>query len=115
MGDLVQRNDDLFRDGDYDGWSFTENVASAETSNPVKIKPTGRGTTYGTVQLVCAGATAKIQFTLDTFAAIDAETATWTDWDKGEVTGTQTDVFAGPITGLRCVSTSGPVAWKILI
>lgn len=115
MGELAPRNNDLFQKGNYAGWSYSEDIADEETSDPIKIEPTGRGVTYGSVALICGSNTGKVQVTLDTYALIDAETATWIDWDKGEVTGSQLDVFAGPITAIRGVSVSGAVTLKVLI
>jgi len=115
MGELVARNDDLYGEGNYSGWSYKEEIQDGETSDPVKIKPTGRGTSSGSVIIICGAGTGKIQVSFDTYDEIDENTAEWIDWDKGEVTGTEVDVFNGPVTGIRCVSISEAITFKILI
>lgn len=115
MGELVGRNNDLFREGDPQGWTYSEEVADGVTGDPIIIEPFGKGDPTGTVKLVCGSGTGKVQTTIDPDGAIEADTAEWDDWAQGEVTGTALDVFAGPISAIRAVSVSGAVTLKILI
>ena len=64
MGDLIPNKSTLFRKGDYSGWSYAAEIADGLT-DVVKIKPTGQGTTNGTVILVCGVNTGKVQVTID--------------------------------------------------
>ena len=115
MKSMVSRSGDLFRDGSSGGWSHSEIIADGVTGDPVKIDPTGRGNTNGTVAIVCGTNTGNVQITIDDYAAIDDDSAVWIDWDKGALTGTTLDVFSGAITGIRGVSVSGPITFKLLI
>lgn len=110
MGELLSRSGDLFRDGMSGGWIYSVEVGDG-LSDAVPIPPTGRGSTNGTVVLVCGASTAKIQTTIDPLDGNEV----WIDWDKGVVTGTVSDVFDGPIAAIKAVSISGSIMFKILI
>jgi len=114
MGNLIARSGDLFKQGNYDGWRYTATIADGE-SDTVKILPSGRGITLGTAILVCGSNTGRIDVTFDSVAEIDANTAEWIEWDKGEVTGTEVDVFKAIITAIRAVSVSGEITFKLVI
>ena len=115
MGNLVARKGNLLSKGNPSGWTYSETVADGVTSNPVKIKPNGKGVYAISVGLIAGANTGKIQFTLDADEAIDAGTAYWFDWDEGNCTGDTVDPSVAPVSALRCVSISGEVTWKILI
>lgn len=115
MGKLIKRSNDLFRDGLSGGYTYKETIANGVTSDPIIIPPTGRGTTNGSVLVICGAGTGKIQITIDNDEDIAAGNATWLDWDKGEVTGTEIDVFASSISGIRGVSVSGSIEFKLLL
>lgn len=115
MGKLTIRNHDLFRDGLSGGYTHKETIADGITSDFIIIPPTGRGTTNGSVLIICGAGTGKIQITIDSDEDIVEGNATWLDWDKGEVTGTVIDAFASAISGVRGVSVSGEITFKILI
>ena len=115
MSQLVKRLGGLFGDGMSGGYLYSEVISNGATSNPIYIPSLGRGTTNGTVALICGSNTGKVQITLDSDTLIDADSAVWVDWENGEVTGTSIDVFVGSITAIRGVSVSGEITLKIVI
>lgn len=115
MGGLQQRNFGSETYGIPDGWFYTETVANGMTSDPVKIHLSGKRPYNITLAIIAGSGTGKIQYTLDDDNAIDADTAVWFDWDKGEITGTETDVIIAPVSAIRGVSVSGVITFKLLI
>lgn len=115
MGDLIARQKNIVNGQNIQGWRYSETIADGVTSSPVKIKPNINGLYAISVALIAGSGTGKIQYTLDSEAAIDGSTATWFDWNKGDVTGDNIDAFISPVSGIRCVSSSGAMTFKILI
>lgn len=116
MGKLTKRKHDLFNADNSGGYTYSETVADGITSKPVIIKPTGRGTTSGTVILTCGSNQGKVQAYFGEESNVNS--GTWHDWQKytdGVYTGTILDVFNAPVTALRAVSISGEIKFEILI
>lgn len=62
--------------------------------------------------VVDPGTDALVQFTTGSYAAIEADTAIWVDWDEGTVTEKASSEVSGSVTALRLVST-GASTWEI--
>lgn len=56
-----------------------------------------------------AASSGRVEFTLDTVASVEADTATWHSWPWGDVTSVVTDSVM-PVTALRLHVVSGSVA-----
>jgi len=115
MGNLIARNGRLLSDGNPAGWIYSETVADGATSDPVKIKPNGKGIYAISVGIIPETGSGKVQFSLDSESDIDGGSADWFDWSAGEVTGGTSATFTSAISALRCISISGNVKFKILI
>ncbi len=115
MSELQKVLGGLFGDGLSGGYSYSEDLADGITSDPVYIRSTGRGNSHLSVSMICGSNTGKIQTTISSLAKIEAGTATWIDWDKGSVTGTQIDVLVALVSAIRGVSVSGSVSFEILV
>jgi len=92
------------------GGAFTETIADGVTGSALRMPAK-----LATVTFLGGSNTGKIQYTTSLDAAVEADTAIWTDSDEGEATGTFSTVFSGAITALRCVSVSGEVSWEVVI
>jgi len=115
MGKLDKnRNHDLYGDGNTGGYTYTVDIANGE-SDTVKLFPAGRGQSLGVAMLVCGTNTGRIDFTIDSHEMIDLGTAVWVQWDKGVITGTQTDTFRIKMTALKAVSVSGAITFKLAL
>ena len=115
MGDLIARTYNFDSSSIERGWHYTENVASGETSEPVKIKSNENGLYHVSIALIAGTGDGKMQYTLDSDAEIDADTAIWFDWELGTCTGNTIDAIVSPVSAVRCVSVSGAMTFKILI
>lgn len=58
--------------------------------------------------------TGKVQYTLDSNAAIDASTADWIDWPAGSVSVATVDSLIAPVTAVRCVISSGTMKFNVV-
>ena len=102
------------RQGIVKGYYYTETIADSATGANVKIPPMGLDGSRITCTIIAGSNTGKFQFTTSSDAAVQADTATWIDWAKGAVTGTDYDVLTSQVTGLRGVSTSGEIKIEIV-
>jgi len=102
------------RDGITKGYFYSETIATGATGSNVKIPPMGMDGTYITCTIHAGANTGKFQFTTSSDAAVLADTATWIDWPKGVVTGTNYDALTSQVTGLRGVSAAGEVTIEIV-
>lgn len=59
------------------------------------------------------GATARIEYTLSTIAEVEAGTAVWQAWAKGDITATATDALLGRVTALRMITAGGDSIWEV--
>ncbi len=114
MNKLDKRSKFLQNQFSNQGYTFTETLADGITGEPVII-PSTSSDKNTTIVVVAGAGSGKVQFTIDPDEAVTAGTALWIDWDKGAVTGTETDVAIGPITALRGVSVSGEISWKVCV
>ena len=85
----------------------TETVTDA-TSEALSVPAMDRETLI----VVQPGTSAKVQYTLSSAEAIEADTAIWIDWPAGSVTEQTTDAISGAITALRLVSV-GASTWEV--
>lgn len=84
----------------------SETVGDGETSDPVLIHALAvpRSVEQLVVAVVCTTANV-VQFTLDSPAAIAADTATWFDWSAGSVTENTVATLPREVTAVRCDNT----------
>lgn len=90
-------------------WFHSESVTDA-TSDPLIIPSLGRDVAVS----VSPGDAATVQYSLSSYAAIEAGEATWHDWPEGEITEPATDAVLGAVTALRLVST-GDSEWEVTV
>lgn len=91
---------------------FQETIASGQNGTAVYVPDNISVVSVGLVP--AGGATGKVQYTLSGAEAVEAGTATWRDWAKGNVTATADDVLLGPVTAIRGVSVSGNVTVEMV-
>lgn len=91
---------------------YSETIADGENGQPIYLYPLKRNVSC---RIHTEENTGKFQTTLSSLNAIKNNTALWSDWDKGSITGTDSDVIIGQITGLRGVSESGEIVIEVLI
>lgn len=96
------------------GYAYSETIADGENGNTIIIPPRENKEDKITCRIIAGANTGKFQFTTSTDSAVLAGTETWTDWPKGDVTGTDYDILNGPVTGLRGVSSSGEITIEIV-
>lgn len=94
-----------------DGYEYTEVIGDGNNGETILIPP---GKDNVTCTIIAGANSGKFQFTTSTDAKVLDGTATWIDWYKGEVTGTDYDVLNGPVTALRGVSTSGAITIEVV-
>jgi len=94
-----------------DGYEYTEVIGDGNNGETILIPP---GKDNVTCTIIAGANSGKFQFTTSTDAKVLDGTATWIDWSKGEVTGTDYDVLNGPVTALRGVSTSGAITIEVV-
>ena len=115
MGELDKnRLHDLYGDGNTGGYTYTTDIENGE-SDIVKLHPAGRGMSVGVAVLICGAGTGRIDVTFDSHTMIDLGTAIWIPWDKGEITGTESDTFLLKPTAIKAVSVSGAITFKLAI
>ncbi|TFH84814.1 hypothetical protein EQG41_20435 [Billgrantia azerbaijanica] len=88
-------------------WFHAETVTDA-TSDPLVLPSLGRDIAVA----VAPGTSARVEYTLSGYDAIEAGTAAWHAWPAGDVTEAATDVVAGAVSALRLVST-GASEWEV--
>ena len=88
-------------------WFHSETVTDA-TSDPLILPSLGRAASVSVVP----GTDALVQFTMSSYADIEANTATWHDWPAGTVTAKTSDVVDGSVSALRVTST-GASDWEV--
>jgi len=104
----------------YDGSGRYHHAAtvSAGTSDPLVVAtllpgPAPINGAWLTVSLTPNGTSAKVQHTISTLEAVEADTAQWYDWGAGTVTTGTMDALLAPVTALRVVSTGGTASWEV--
>ncbi len=102
------------RDSNTPGYFYTETIATGATGDDVRVYPMGMDGTRITCLIIAGAGSGKFQFTTSSDADVAAQTATWSDWPKGAVTGTDWDALTSQVTGLRGVSTSGEIVIEIV-
>lgn len=90
-------------------WFHSETVTDA-TSDPLIIPSIGRDASV----VVTPGTSARVEFTLSGYDAIEGGTATWLPWPAGDVTNSASDSASGSVTALRLVST-GESEWEVAV
>ena len=94
-----------------DGYEYTEVIGDGNTGETILIPP---GKDNITCTIIAGANSGKFQFTTSSDSAVLSGTATWIDWYKGAVTGTDYDMLNGPVTALRGVSTSGAITIEVV-
>ena len=115
MGTFIARNSKFLDDGNPAGWTYSEIIADGEIGDSIRIRPSRKGTYNITCTLIAGTNIGKFQATTSSDAEVEAGTATWVDWVKGDISGVVTDVITSPVTGIRGVSVSGEVKIEIVI
>lgn len=90
-------------------WFHSETVADG-TGEPLIIPSLGRDASV----LVSPGTSARVEFSLSSYADIEADTATWHAWPHGDVSAAVSDVVDGSVSALRLVST-GESEWEVTV
>jgi len=102
------------RESSVQGYEYQEVIADGSTGADIRIFPLGQAGGRVTCRIMAGGGTGKFQFTASPQADVAAGIATWTDWPKGNVSGTDYDTLNGPVTGLRGVSITGEITIEVL-
>jgi hypothetical protein len=68
-----------------------------------------------TCTVITSGNTGKFQFSTSPKSDLEADTATWQDWAKGNVTATTSDALTSPVTAVRGVSVTGEIKIEVVI
>lgn len=89
---------------------FAEQTGVTSTSDNFVVEPTAQVSVVG--EVTSAGY-AKLQYTIDSPAAISGATAVWVDASVGDYDADFGDVTLGPVTGVRLSVTSG--TWNIKV
>jgi hypothetical protein len=71
-------------------------------------------TAYTAVAVYPAG-TALIETTLDSYADIVGDTATWIAWASGTVSQATEDLLTGPAVALRCTAATGDAELRVTV
>lgn len=90
-------------------WFHSETVTDA-TSAPLIVPAVDRPVAV----TVTPGASARVEYTLSDYAAVDAGTATWLPWSAGDVSEPTGDSAVGAITALRLAS-AGASTWEVTL
>ena len=112
---------DMIHNADNGRWTHGESVADGVTSEPVLMPSVqNRYRADDPISMACipAAGSGRIEFTLDSQAAVIADTAIWLPWTEGNVDGdvviaTSSTAQSG-VAALRCVSVVGEVVWRVL-
>lgn len=88
-------------------WFHTETVTDA-TSAPLIVPSIGRAVAVA----VTPGTSATVQYTLSSYADIEADTAAWHDWEEGQVSAAAGSSVIGAVSALRLVS-AGASTWEV--
>ena len=97
------------------GYEYTETIADGQDGDTIRISPLGPGQTRITCRIIGGANTGKFQFTTSPVADVLDGSAVWSDWAKGDITGTDWDVLLSQVTALRGVSVSGEVVVEVVI
>ena len=97
------------------GYEYAETIADGVNGDTIRVFPMGPGNARVTCRIIAGAGTGKFQFTTSPDANVIADTAVWSDWAKGDITGTDWDVLLSQVTGLRGVSVSGEVKIEVVI
>lgn len=103
------------RAGAWKGYEYAETIQSGQNGDTIRFFPMGPGKARATCRVIAGAGTGKFQFTTSIDTAVLAGTAVWTDWAKGDVTGTDFDVLLGQVTALRGVSVSGIITIEVIV
>lgn len=87
-----------------------EELGSGLTSDPVIIGGKYRRVSVGVSSI---GSTARIEYTLDPVARVEAGTADWCIWASGNVSVNSADNLEGPATAVRDVAIGGIATWQV--
>lgn len=108
---MIKRAVDNDREKDEFAWR-QEYTLSAPADGDSVLVPTGIVNVNAAIFI--ATGEGKIQFTFDTKAKVEADTANWFDWDAGNVTAPTTSSFFQDMTAIRGVNVSGTTIFFFL-
>lgn len=91
-------------------WFHAETVTD-DTSEPLLLPALTGG---AVAVMVSPGTSARVEHTLDSYAAIDAGTAVWAPWGYGDATAITSDSVPASVTALRLVSV-GTSDWRVTL
>jgi|SRR5690554_6892847 len=89
-------------------WFHSETVTDA-TSDPLVLPSLERD---NVAVSVTPGTLARIEYSLSSYADIEADTATWHAWPHGDIADALSDAVDARVTALRLVST-GASDWEV--
>lgn len=88
-------------------WFHSATVTDA-TSEPLIVPSLGREAAVA----VTPGTDALVQYSLSSYADLEADAGVWHDWPSGTVTAKTSDTITGGVSALRLVST-GASTWEV--
>lgn len=92
-----------------DRWFHSETVTDT-TSAPLIVPSIGRDVAVA----VTPGTSARVEYSLSGYDAIEAGKATWYAWPDADVTAVTVNAIDGSVSALRLVST-GASAWEVTL
>jgi len=89
-------------------WFHSETVTDA-TSEPLVLPALDRDSAG---VAVTPGTSARVEYSLSSYADIEGDTATWHEWPHGDIADALSDAVDARVTALRLVST-GVSGWEV--
>ena len=97
------------------GFHHSETIGDGEDGNTIRIFPTQPDGGVVSCGVIAGSNVGKMQFTLSSDNDVITDNAVWSDWPKGNVTGSEYDALVGPVTGLRGVSITGQIKIEVVV
>jgi hypothetical protein len=94
----------------------SESIDASATGDPVMIRPAAASTDQLRkllVAVVCESA-CTVEYSIDPFADVESEEASWIPWEPGEVSESKGAELPDGVTAVRCVNGGGSaVVFKV--
>lgn len=90
-------------------WFHSEMVTDT-ISDPLILSAVGRDAAV----VVSPGTSARVEYTLSSYADLEGGSAIWLPWGEGDVTTLTGSVVVGAVSALRLVST-GASTWQVAV
>lgn len=97
----------------YPSYEYSETIPDGGIGETVEVPGIPNESTVSCIVIAGAGI-GKIQFTLSPIKDAYLGLATWSDWPRGDITGTDHDTLIGPVTAVRGVSISGEIRIEVV-